>query len=171
VITGAVESGLNVIKAAARTPTVKRFVYLSSTVAAITVRLEENITVGVNQFNDYAKKKAWEPPPYDGRGPRVYEASKAETEEALWKYVQLENPPFTFNTGNCSNVFSYVGFACSLLTGAVLPDVVFGPSLDPERQGFPSTSGWIVEFFKGNEQFMTHVVDLIPHRKKSCPDT
>ena len=53
-----------------------------------------------------------------------------------------------------------------MLNVIVLPDVVFGPPLDPQRQGFPSTSGWIVEFFKGNEPFMKQIVDLLPPRKK-----
>lgn len=102
VITGAVKAGLNVVKAAARVPTVKRFVYLSSTAAAYTVKLEEEVLVGVDQFNEWAKSKAWEPPPYHGRGPRVYEASKAATEEALWKFVRDQQPGFTFNAGSLS---------------------------------------------------------------------
>jgi len=111
VVTGAIKAGLNIINAAARVSTVKRFVYLSSTVAAITVRLNERITVGIDQFNEFAKRVAWEPPPYDGRGPHVYGASKAETEEALWKFVRDENPGFTFNTGTTPTLFFCIVFA------------------------------------------------------------
>lgn len=114
VITGAIQSALNVIKAAAAVSTIKRFVYLSSTAAAYTVNIEEDITIRVDRFNEWAKRKAWEPPPYDGRGPHVYEASKAETEEALWKFVREERPRFTFNTGSipassCRNASWLIG--------------------------------------------------------------
>lgn len=104
VIPTAVESGLNIIRAATRYPKIRRFVYLSSTVAAVTVKLETAMTVDNDQFNEFAKQKAWEPAPYDGRGPHVYAASKTQTEEALWKFVQIEKPSFTFNTGSKSQI-------------------------------------------------------------------
>lgn len=62
----------------------------------------------------------------------VYSASKAESEKALWEFVEREKPGFRVN--------------------AVLPDANFGAVLSTE--GNLSSGGWIRGVFAGNLEFV-----------------
>jgi hypothetical protein len=53
----------------------------------------------------------------------VYSASKMQSEQAAWKFMEEEKPGFVFNT--------------------VLPNANIGYILSVEHQGYPSTAGWI----------------------------
>ena len=76
----------NALAAAARTSSIKGFVYTSSSAAAITPIVIKKLHVDVSSWNDTDIKAAWAPPPYnDDRRRAFYAASKtlAEKEWAL----------------------------------------------------------------------------------------
>jgi hypothetical protein len=53
----------------------------------------------------------------------------------------------------------------------VLPDTTFGKSVDSKNQGHPSTSGFPLAFFNGIEQQSQFLVNLLPPRKDTTPNT
>lgn len=90
---------LSILKSAAKTPSVKRFVLTSSSAAVLLPKPNEELTVGVNDWNDEAEKLAWAPPPYnDDRAFAVYAASKVAGEKTLWKFMKEGKPDFVANT-------------------------------------------------------------------------
>ncbi|KAB2580941.1 Aldehyde reductase 2 [Lasiodiplodia theobromae] len=126
VITGA----LNALRSAAKEPGVKRFVLTSSSTAAYSPKPGVAFDITEKSWNEDAVAEAWADPPYDeSRGLAVYAASKTQSEQAVWKWVEEEKPNFVVNT--------------------ILPNCNFGKSLDYKHQGHPTTSGWITELFKG----------------------
>ncbi|KAI0467425.1 hypothetical protein F4859DRAFT_243157 [Xylaria cf. heliscus] len=134
VIPGAVEYALNALKAAYAEPRITRFVFCSSSTAAVlSVAGRPGIVVTEATFNEDAVRDAWAPPPYTPeRSQAVYSASKTLAEQAIWKYYR-ENahrrPDMVVNT--------------------VLPNMTLGKSLDPVNQGYPSTAGMLALLYKG----------------------
>jgi nucleoside-diphosphate-sugar epimerase len=131
-----VEGTLNALRAAAKEPSVKRFVLTSSSTAAASPQPNKVFTIDENTWNEDAIKAAWAPPPYEGLQRRldVYSASKTQGEQAAWRFVKEEKPGFDFNT--------------------VLPNANMGQILSVQHQGYPSTAGWIQALwngFKGHE--------------------
>jgi hypothetical protein len=61
----------------------------------------------------------------------VYSASKTQSEQAAWKFIEEEKPHFVLNT--------------------VLPNANIGNILSVEHQGYPSTAGWIQALWDGFE--------------------
>lgn len=102
VIDGVVAGTLNFLRAAAKEPSVKRFVLTSSSAAALTAIPNKEVTVTTDTWNDEAVDHAWNkkgqamgPNPY---GYVVYAASKNEGERAFWKFIKEEKPSFVANT-------------------------------------------------------------------------
>jgi nucleoside-diphosphate-sugar epimerase len=118
-----------ILQSAAKEPSVKRFVYTSSSVAAANPKPGVEFIIDSNSWNEEAIKDAWAPPPYpDDRKWAVYASSKAEAEKALWKFSAEQKPNFVVN--------------------AVLPNCNFGKIL---VKGQPvSTGRYPIELFKGN---------------------
>lgn len=116
----------NILKSAANEPSIKRFVYTSSSVAAATPKINVKETIDSNTWNEEAVKQAWASPPYnDDRKIAVYSASKTQGEQALWKFVKEQKPSFVAN--------------------AVLPNANFGKIL---IKGQPaSTGGWVIQLY------------------------
>ncbi|KAL5338927.1 hypothetical protein BJX70DRAFT_408387 [Aspergillus crustosus] len=107
---------LGLLEAAAREPTVKRFVLTSSSHAVVFPRTGEKVTLEKDTFNSAAVKMAYAPPPYEkGRGMVVYAASKLLVEQAVRKWVGL-------NPGR-------------LEVNYVLPATNFGPALHKDHPG------------------------------------
>jgi nucleoside-diphosphate-sugar epimerase len=123
VIPVAVNATLTVLKSAAKSPSVKRFVLTSSSVAAYSPERNKPSEITVATWNDDSVKAATAPPPYDGRGYTVYSASKTLGEQEMWKWCRENKPSFVAN--------------------AVLPNANTGTVLDIAHQGFPSTVGFI----------------------------
>lgn len=99
-ITPTIKRGLAVLKTAATIPTVKRFVYTSSSTAVTLPYPNKEFTIETDTWDDPCIELAWAPPPYEpSRGYVVYAASKTQTEQAMWKFVIEEKPGFVFNTG------------------------------------------------------------------------
>ncbi|KAH8746065.1 hypothetical protein F5883DRAFT_721671 [Diaporthe sp. PMI_573] len=134
VIPLAVAFALNALKSAYKEDSVKRFVFTSSSSAAV---LSDPAVPGVevtdDSWNEAASKAAWAEPPYtEDRGTVVYAASKTEAEQAVWKYHKENrnrHPDLVVNT--------------------VLPNFNFGKSLDPVNQGYASSSALPVALWQG----------------------
>lgn len=88
VIPLSINGALNALRAAYSEPAVKRFIYTSSSSAAVTSTSGvPAITVTEETWNDEAVKQAWAPPPYGPERSYVnYPASKTQTEREVWKF-------------------------------------------------------------------------------------
>lgn len=78
-------AGVNgILKSATKEPSVKRFVYTSSSTAATAPRPNQEFAIDTSSWNDADIKAAHQPPPYqDDRKWAVYGASKTEGEQAV----------------------------------------------------------------------------------------
>ncbi|KAI0415567.1 aldehyde reductase [Xylaria grammica] len=133
VVPGTVAGTVNALAAAAKVPSVKRFVLTSSSASALIPKPNNPVTVTTETWNEETVQYAYRDPPYEEeRGYPVYAASKTLSEKEAWKFVAEKKPGFVLN--------------------AVLPNINFGASLDLANQGHASTSGLVVELFKGNWQ-------------------
>ncbi|KAK5652418.1 hypothetical protein OQA88_10460 [Cercophora sp. LCS_1] len=131
VIPAAVSSTTSILCAAAAAPTVHRFVFTSSVVAAAALTPGNTHEVTQASWNEAALDMAWAPPPYDPeRIIPVYMASKVAAEREVWRFVSDERPPFVLNV--------------------VSPQVVWGQRLSP-RCAAPSAS-MVPELFEGKLQ-------------------
>lgn len=121
------------LQSAAKEPSVKSFVYTSSSVAASGANMP--LTINSSTWNDAQIKEAWSvtsaPFPV-AHAIAVYGASKAESEKAFWKFVKEEKPHFRAN--------------------AILPDATIGEVLS--TQGSLSTGGWIRMVYKDGVDFV-----------------
>ncbi|KAM5346115.1 hypothetical protein ACJ41O_009120 [Fusarium nematophilum] len=133
VIPPVVAMGLNLLRSAAKSGDVRRFVLTSSCAAATSPRRGNWPTISSDTWNEEAIAEAWAEPPYlPDRGFAVYAASKAQAENEMWKWYRENKPRFVLN--------------------AVLPSMNMGQSLDLDNQGHPSTSGLIEALFRGNHE-------------------
>ncbi|KAK5690665.1 hypothetical protein LTR17_025902 [Elasticomyces elasticus] len=115
VIAPTIAGAINALEAAAKEPTVRRFVYCSATAAAVSQGTGKRNTVTHESWNMAAFKTAWEPPPYNNdRAYAVFASSKMQTEQAVWRWVRSRRPHFAINT--------------------VLPNVLWGKILDPGQE-------------------------------------
>jgi nucleoside-diphosphate-sugar epimerase len=140
VVTGVVSSIYSILHSAAKSPTVKSFVYTSSTAALAppTPNIVRRLTA--ESFNEVAVEKAWAPPPYTPeRALSVYSASKVQGEQALFAYAKQDKPHFVIN---------------SLVLG-----VNFGKVLD---WSIPASSG---DFVKEIMNGQTQRASLLTYRK------
>ncbi|KAI7761413.1 hypothetical protein LZL87_002228 [Fusarium oxysporum] len=99
-IPATIESALSVCRAAAKEPSVKRFVFTSTFWAATfpVPGVGDTIT-NLDTWNDAAIQAAWAPPPYESdRILPVYFAAKVEAEKAVWKFVKDEKLPWVVNS-------------------------------------------------------------------------
>lgn len=97
-----IAGALNALKAAYSEPSVKRFVLTSSSSAAVG-SLDHGVTVTEDRYNEKAVEAAWAPPPDPPTKPIiVYEASKTQSEKAVWKFHKenrARRPDLVLNTG------------------------------------------------------------------------
>jgi len=104
VIPGAIAFALNALRATYAEPSAKRFVFCSSSTAVVLSTIDKpGIVITEETWNEDAVEEAWADPPYTPeRANAVYSASKALTEQALWKYYNEhldERPDLVLNTG------------------------------------------------------------------------
>ncbi|RKK16807.1 hypothetical protein BFJ66_g1994 [Fusarium oxysporum f. sp. cepae] len=99
-IPATIESALSVCRAAAKEPSVERFVFTSSFwAAAFPVPGVGDTITNLDTWNDAAVQAAWAPPPYESdRIMPVYFAAKVEAEKAVWKFVKDEKLPWVVNS-------------------------------------------------------------------------
>lgn len=116
------------LNAAAKEPSVKRFVLTSSAAAAAGFVTEREVHIDSSSWNTKAVEEAWEPPPYEpSRAMTVYSASKTQAEQACFDFVKSRKPGFVLNT--------------------VLPYSTFGEILDPGQSA--SSSGRVRAAWNG----------------------
>ena len=104
VIPAAISGAINALKAAYSEKSVQRFVFTSSSAAAVISAPNKVGTIVTEQtWNETMVQQAWADPPYTReRAGAVYSASKTEAERAVWKYHnehQEERPDLVVNTG------------------------------------------------------------------------
>ncbi|KAF2165925.1 hypothetical protein M409DRAFT_23656 [Zasmidium cellare ATCC 36951] len=135
VIKGTVAHTINVVKVAARVPSIKSLVLTSSSTACLMPQPGvEGIVIEEDTWNDASVAAASDPKtPKEVLPYTVYAASKTEGERALWKYVK-ENP---------------VNFAVN----TVLPAANYGKILTPEIPG--STMGWVRRLLVGDAEALS----------------
>jgi nucleoside-diphosphate-sugar epimerase len=148
VVTPVLNSVKNLLEVAAAEPSIKRFVYTSSSIAATYPNPHEKVLVDSSSWNHAAVDAAWKPPPYNqDRMWIVYAASKLQSEQACFDFVKEKKPGFVLNT--------------------VLPNYAMGEILDPRQRG--SSGGLIRAAWEGQEvpifaslpsQYMVGVKDV-----------
>ncbi|KZL80451.1 nad dependent epimerase dehydratase [Colletotrichum incanum] len=134
VIPSSVAVAMNALKAANKSPSVKRFIFTSSSVAAALPKPNKSgIEVTADSWNTQSVEIAWREAPYHPqRAWHVYAAGKVEAETAVWK----------FNYENIRRRYD-------LVVNTVLPGTNFGKPLDTVNQGHPSTSSFIESLWNG----------------------
>ncbi|KAK7526040.1 aldehyde reductase [Phyllosticta citriasiana] len=132
VIPPVVAGTLNAAKAAAKEPSVKRFVLTSSAVAATFPNSEKENVIDEKSWNEWSVTESKKKKDEDSgvRRYTVYAASKTLGEQELWKWYRETKPNFVVNT--------------------VLPYANLGLCLDPKNQGTPSTAAWVPILIKGD---------------------
>lgn len=99
-ITGVIAGAVNTLKSAAKEPSVKAFVYTSSSWAAASPKANVKLSIDSNSWNKVAEKAAWASPPYTAdRTMDVYAAGKSQAEAASWEFMKSQKPGFVFNVG------------------------------------------------------------------------
>ncbi|CAJ2513042.1 Uu.00g011610.m01.CDS01 [Anthostomella pinea] len=125
---------LSALKSAASSPAVKRFVLTSSSSAATQGLFNTPYDLTPQSWNTAAVEKAWAPPPYEpSGGVAVYSASKVQAEQAMWKFMDEQNPDFVANS--------------------VLPDYVLGLPMNLEVQGYTSSVSFLAGLWNGDTSF------------------
>ncbi|KAK7190943.1 hypothetical protein DPSP01_009152 [Paraphaeosphaeria sporulosa] len=146
VITGCVNGVISLLNEAKSTPSIKRFVYTSSSNAATRPLVGESRHVDSSSWNDDILEEAWAPPPFEtSRSYAVYAASKVACERAAWTFVSDQKPQFTFNT--------------------VLPNYTSGIVLQPlSIPGAGSTARWVRDVYDHpfEEEFVAKLRDDSP---------
>lgn len=122
VIPTVVNGAVNAAASAAKHPSVKRFVYTSSSTAITAPKPNVEFTISTNEWNNEDVEAAWKPPPYEAeRAWATYGASKTQAEQEMWKFVKEHQPGFVLNT--------------------VLPNANMGEILSDKQPA--STGGWV----------------------------
>uniref|UniRef100_A0A8H7K1Q1 NAD-dependent epimerase/dehydratase domain-containing protein n=1 Tax=Bionectria ochroleuca TaxID=29856 RepID=A0A8H7K1Q1_BIOOC len=134
VIEPSAQGAVNALKAAYAEPSVKRFIQCSSSSAAVQgIPVGESpITTTKDTYNEVAVALAWKEPYSAERGGDVYAASKTQQEQAIWKYHK-----------------EHQARRLGLVVNTVVPNLIFGKSLDKEKFGYPSTTGAPAALFTG----------------------
>ena len=99
VIPTAIAGAVNAAKAASKHPSIKRFVYTSSSTVITGAKLKNKSRPRTDDWNTNDVEAAWKPPPYmPERAHAVYCASKTQAEQEMWKGYREEKPSFVLNT-------------------------------------------------------------------------
>lgn len=147
VIPQVIGGAINAIEAAAKEPSVKRFVYTSSSRAISAPKPNVEFEYNEKGWNLEEVEEAWKPPPYESeRAWAVYGASKTQAEQAIWKFVVEKEPSFVVN--------------------AILPNANFGEILSDKQPA--STAAWVKTIYNGEldplegipPQWMVNVKDV-----------
>ncbi|KAG8525925.1 uncharacterized protein KY384_000687 [Bacidia gigantensis] len=141
VIPGVVQGIRDVLESALSEPSVKRFVFTSSSTAATNPKPDVSFSIPGDMWNAETVEQAWAPPPYTpDRKWDVYGASKTQAEQELWKFVNDHKKD--------------IGFVAN----AILPNAMFGRIIDPTNQP-ASTAGWITGLYSNG---FTYQQDIAP---------
>lgn len=155
VITPTIAGALNALEAAAEESHVKRVVYCSGSVAAVSSGTGTRTEVTSESWNMSAFLTAWQPPPYeDDRAWSVYASSKLQTEQAVWRWYTDHRPHFTLNTGiyliTTTECFGSSRPQTDESFNAVLPGTLWGKQLSPGYQGYRTSVKSLKAIFDGD---------------------
>ncbi|KAN0110261.1 aldehyde reductase [Hyaloscypha variabilis] len=129
VIPPTVNATTSILNSCLSIPSIKSFVYTSSSSAVSMPKPNVPCKYDSNSWNDDDVKAAWKPEPWDENHQwTVYAASKTEAEKALWKFRDEKRPHFTINS--------------------VLPATNFGPVITPDTVS--STANFVPMIYGGN---------------------
>ncbi|KAI0192763.1 hypothetical protein F4808DRAFT_442680 [Astrocystis sublimbata] len=120
---------LGLLNATKNEPSVQSLVFTSSAWAAWTPDPSKKVTLHEWSYNDDAVRVMRSDIPKEEKGLRGYMAFKSLLEQRIWEWVRTEKPSYRFNT--------------------ILPETVFGPTLDPKNQGIQSTCGFVKNLREG----------------------
>ena len=82
-----ISGSLNALKAAYDEPSVKQFIYTSSSASVYNPPDEPGNMVAQDTWNEEAIREAWKEPPYEPeRGIMVYAAGKMQAEKEIWRF-------------------------------------------------------------------------------------
>lgn len=90
-----VKGGLNALAACAKTPSIKRFVFTSSSLAATFPKPNVEFSIDTNSYNEEAVDIVKNEP--SKKGLFIYAAMKTQTEKAIWKWMEDNKPDFVLN--------------------------------------------------------------------------
>lgn len=125
--------GVNsLMEAAAKEPSIKVFVYTSSTSAATIFTPDNQIKVDRDTFNEAVVHLAYAPPYTPDRIMVVYAASKVAAEKAVWKFAEEKRPGFNARV--------------------VVPSGIAGEPLNDKH--VTSMSNWFAYAYNGNEEIL-----------------
>ncbi|KAJ6457403.1 NAD-P-binding protein [Mycena vitilis] len=127
VVPPTVKGALEVLRSAAKEPRVRSVVYTSSSAAVYVPEAGKKTVVTEKSWNETAIAEAHSNPKADRY--TVYSASKAEAEQAVWQFVERTKPHFQFST--------------------VIPDMNWGPILQPGGEASSSTASWLINLIRG----------------------
>jgi nucleoside-diphosphate-sugar epimerase len=140
VIPATVNATLSILNSCLLVPSIKSFVYTSSSSAVSMPKPNVVFTVDPNTWNDEVVKAAWKPEPWEeGHQYTVYAAGKTEAEKALWKFRDEKSPHFKINS--------------------VVPSTNFGPVITPEIVS--SSANCVPIIYGGNVKALT---GMLPRR-------
>lgn len=140
VIDPTVNGTLSILRTAAKQSTVKRFVLTSSTISVIWPKVDVELNLTKDSWNEESVENAYNMKDDNPYKPwHVYGASKVLGEKAAWKFVQEEKPNFVLNT---------------IISGANL-----GPILD--LNGSLSSGAYIRQAYHGDIELFK----MMPPRK------
>ncbi|KAI8158663.1 hypothetical protein K4K49_004780 [Colletotrichum sp. SAR 10_70] len=149
VIPVAIKGALTALKSAYAQPSVKRFVFTSSSAAAGPKDDSPDSVITEDSWNESAVNIAWADPPYSPeRSGAVYAASKTQAEQEVWKYHKehrSERPDLVVNT---EYFIDNDDTGRLHVAGAILEHVK-----DQRIFGLAHTFSWdsILEIFRKNE--------------------
>ncbi|KAL0939664.1 aldehyde reductase ii [Colletotrichum truncatum] len=152
VIPSSITGAMNALKAANRSPSVKRFVLTSSSVAAALPKPDQKgDEITTTSWNIESVAVAWGKP-HPHQAWHVYAASKIEAERTVWKFYNQDKscrPDLVVNTGKYTARRIETVEQTKTDLSIVLPGCNFGRSLDVVNQGHPSTSSFIESLWYG----------------------
>jgi hypothetical protein len=119
-------------------------VFTSSSIAATFPHPDVEFSIDENTYNDEALKILEKEPGKPGLF--VYAAMKTETEKAMMKWMEENQPDFVFNRVVSKMFLRFAEISTNIRK---LPNANFGPVLVPEHQGFPSTIDWAHSAWEG----------------------
>jgi len=140
VIPATVNAITSILNSCLTVPSIKRFVYTSSSVAVSLPKPNVPCAYDSSSWNEEDVKAAWAPEPWgDSHQWTVYAASKTEAEKALWKFRDEKKPGFSINS--------------------VLPATNFGPVITPDTVS--STAKLVVSANLSECCFLLSILSLV----------
>lgn len=142
VIPQTVEGAKNLLYAAAKESSVKRFVYTGTMGATDPLTSTTPVHLTKDSWNEEAEKVSWQELYGPEKGHLCYIVSKIAAERAVWKFVEEEKPGFEFNV--------------------VCPYMVLGKVLDKNQN--PGSRTLFKGFVDSNE-LTSRILAMLPNGK------